>query len=152
MQILSTNAGGKLSAIDDQAAFMNAVEEFHPAWQLVFISEVDASPSTIDTMALKFGGRYTYKRYWPGPGSYAMAVVIRSAVTPHIKDITVLGRCMRVQMSVASTAADCASPIVKKYVLLPLDALQSLRAPGYFYRLSLVDEYEIKTGSHRSCG
>ena len=111
MQIITTNAGGKLAAIDDQAAFMNAIEEFHPAWQVVFISEGDGSLPSIDTMALKFGGRYTYKRYWPGPGSYAMAVVIRSAVLPHIKDITVLGRCMRAQMSVASAAADCAPPI-----------------------------------------
>ena len=131
---------------------MNAIEEFHPAWQVVFISEVDGSLSSIDTMALKFGGRYTYKRYWPGPGSYAMAVVIRSAALPHLKDITVLGRCMRVQMSVASAAADCASSLQKqKYVMLPLHARQSQRAPGYFYRLSLVDEYEIEAGRHHSC-
>ena len=69
MQIISTNAGGKLASIDDQAAFMNAIEEYHPAWQMVYISEVDGSLSSFDTSALKFGGRYTYKRYWPGPGS-----------------------------------------------------------------------------------
>ena len=51
MQIITTNAGGKLAAIDDQAASMNAIEDFHPAWQVVFISEVDGSLSSIDTMA-----------------------------------------------------------------------------------------------------
>ena len=38
-----------------------------------------------------------------------MAVVIRSSIAPFIKDITTLGRCIRVQISVAGGAADSAT-------------------------------------------
>ena len=114
VQILSTNAGGKLASEDDQAAFMSSVEKDHPGWQIIYIAEVDARLASFDTSALKFGGRYLYRRHWPGPGSFAMAVVIRSSLAPFVRDVTPLGRCIRIQVSVGDRAADSALHVPSK--------------------------------------
>ena len=114
LQVIFTNAGCKLAHIDDQAAFMSAVERDHPLWQIVFISEVDGHKADADVSALSFGGRFTYTRHWPGPGSFAMAVITRATVSPLIKNIVPLGRCLSVQICVGSLPAPVASTTVKK--------------------------------------
>ena len=112
--MISTNAGGKLAHIDDQAAFMSAIERDHPLWQIVFIAEVDGRLAHADCSALSFGGRFTYTRHWPGPGSFAMAVITRATVSPFVKNIVPLGRCLRVQICVGSLPAPVASTTVQK--------------------------------------
>ena len=88
VDILCTNAGGKLAAVDDQAAFMSSVEKDHPGWQMIFIAEVDGCLASFDCSAIRFGRRFFYHRHWPGPGSYAMAIVIRSTLAPFVRDVT----------------------------------------------------------------
>ena len=67
-ELLTTNAGGRLAHIDDQTAFMSGIDRDHPSWQILFIAEVDAKLATGDTSAYRFGGLYSVRRYWPGPG------------------------------------------------------------------------------------
>ena len=131
-ELLSTNAGGKLACIDDQAAFMSRVERDHPEWQIIFIAEVDARLASIDTTADKFGGRCSYRRHWPGPGSFAFAVIFRSAIAPFVRDITPLGRCVIIQVSGVKGTPDDPN----KQFLYCLHAWKPQRFAGYVRRLS----------------
>ena len=138
LQILSTNAGGKLASGDDHAAFMSSVKKDHPGWQIVYIAEADARLASFDTLASKFGGRSIYRRHWPGPGSFAMAVVIRSSLAPFVRGITPLWRCIHVQVSVGGGAVDSAPLALTKKTNVVL-----------FLRTAVTHRYRIPSPNWR---
>ena len=76
------------------------MDSAHPNWQVLYISEVDGKLShSSEAEPLLFGGTCSWKRYWPGHGAYAQAVVFRSTFTPYIRNIQVRGRCIWIHAS-----------------------------------------------------
>ena len=75
---------------------MAEVEDFHPDWQLLYISEVDHTQ--VDGGEALFADRFRQRRYWPGPGSWPMTVVFRGTTLPFFKSTHVRGRCMSVHL------------------------------------------------------
>ena len=70
---------------------MQDINGQHCAWQILNISEVDGNLANGGDSEL-FAGRYCWRRFWPGHGSVAMAVVFRSTFLRHLRRVEVLGR------------------------------------------------------------
>ena len=58
------------------------------------VKEIEGDDVLLETL---FGGICAYRRFWPGPGSKAFAVVINRCMSPYVNDIAFRGHCARVR-------------------------------------------------------
>ena len=89
--------------MDSQAAFLQDLSRIGSRWDVLYIAEVDGRLSDGSSSDL-FGGIHTWKRYWPGMGSYAFGLVFKNTFTGLVKSLKFCGRAASVVASVASDA------------------------------------------------
>lgn len=102
---LSANVGKKLGDVDSQVAFLQDLARIGSRWDVLYIAEVDGRLSD-GSISNLFGGTHTWKRYWPGVGSYAFGLVFKNTFTGLVKSLTF---CCRAALCVASVASDALS-------------------------------------------
>ena len=95
--------GKKLSSMDSQAAFLDDLSQVATRWDVLYIAEVDGHLNN-DGVASLFGGAYTWKRHWPGVGSYACAIVFKNTFTGLVKKLKFCGRAALCVASVSSSS------------------------------------------------
>ena len=109
VRIISLNAGKKLGDDDSQAAFLDFLGRRHSAWQIAFIAEADGRLNSNPGNEL-FGGVCPYKRFWPGPGSYAFLVLYRPRFSSAIGRLEARGRCLLLSIRLSDSIDSVITP------------------------------------------
>ena len=82
LTIISINAGGKLGSNESLAAWLALCRFRNINFDIAFVSELDFRPNK--SVIYRLPG-YRVLRYWPGPGSRAIAWIVRSSIMTHIR-------------------------------------------------------------------
>ena len=83
------NCGKACGSREGVATAVGVTTAAAPAWSLLFCPEIDAF---LDRRPPQQSGHLMY-RHWPGEGSYAMMLVIRSRLRHLVQKVAWLNRC-----------------------------------------------------------
>ena len=125
-KVISINVGRKLGDPDLQLSFVEWLDVRHKGWQVAFIAEVDGRYNEVQDDNL-FGNRLPWRRFWPGPGSTAFAIVFNQCFFSAVRRVQVKGRSVMVSASIEQLAR---TPPLQHVgpSLSPLEASQDVRS------------------------
>ena len=93
--MVSLNVGRKLGDSDAWDAFLDDCRLSLRQWEIIFVCECDG---VSDEVPSPYHGPHLAIRHWPGPGSWAMTMVINTRIRRYFKCCQPRGRAMRIHL------------------------------------------------------
>ena len=97
---MTLNAGKSLGSLERLSTYLEEVTQAMPAINLIYISELEVRQSMHEDFSYPTSiDAWSLHRHWPGPGSWAMLVMVHSSLLPFRKKSQERGRAMSVTFS-----------------------------------------------------
>jgi hypothetical protein len=102
LEVLSINAGGRFNSMQQRHSLVSTIDDIAPRWGVAMVQEADAqlaSRLSDNTLQAHEDAPYHTLRWWPGVGSFPLAIIIHKRARSHVQDCRTRGRAGVVVLS-----------------------------------------------------